>query len=99
MRQGYDQRCIRAAKDQGLDPVCEVLRETGIAHTIEQTGGFCMAVRVAVPGSEAWYGITAGDRRGYLVCRYADADDTDGKIVARAAKLSKLAWILAGQQK
>lgn len=96
---GYEHRCRRAARDQGLDPVCEVLKETGIDHVVDQTGGFCMVVRVPVPDGTAWYGITAGDRHGYLVCRYADADDTDGKIVARAAKLSKLAWILAGQQK
>lgn len=34
------------ATDQGLDPITEALRAAGIPHTVEQTGGNCMGVKV-----------------------------------------------------
>lgn len=42
----YTEACERAATDQNLDPISEELSRHGIPHYIDQTGGFCMVVRV-----------------------------------------------------
>lgn len=42
----YDADCRTAATRQGLDPLTEALAAANVPHTVEQTGGFCMAVVV-----------------------------------------------------
>src|SRR3974390_3193759 len=42
----YEAACKRAATDQGLDPVLSLLTGAGVPNSLDQTGGFCMAVHI-----------------------------------------------------
>lgn len=68
----YDEACERAATDQGLDPICDVLRGAGIPHTVDQTGGFTMCVNVPlVEGGTQYLYLTSEDDL-VLIGRYWD---------------------------
>jgi hypothetical protein len=48
-RMTYDRACTLATTNQGLDPVVAALTSAGIAHEVEQTGGFTTVPTVKVP--------------------------------------------------
>ena len=51
----YAARCAHATTSQGLDPIIDVLRAAGIPYTVDQTGGFCMCVRVPLIEGDSQY--------------------------------------------
>jgi hypothetical protein len=46
----YEFACQNAATDQGLDPIMSTLAAAGVEYSLDQTGGYCMAVSVRVIG-------------------------------------------------
>ena len=57
----YAEACETYATDQGLDPITRALAAQGIPATVDQTGGFCMCVRVdLVEGGAHWLWLTLG---------------------------------------
>lgn len=85
MEQSYDKACENAATGQGLDPMTERLTREGIAHRVDQTGGFCMVIAVPV-GNERYripdtaeIGITADGPEAspwlVLLRKYPDGPD------------------------
>lgn len=81
-RLSYEEMCRQAATAQGLDPITERLSAEGIPHTIEQTGGFVMVVRIPL-AEPAWIGVTAHDdqRGGWYIARYRDDADEGTPLV------------------
>lgn len=94
----YEERCYRAAEGQGLSTPLTRLAGAGYSVTVDQTGGFCMCLRVNATQ------VPAENRRGipdtayvwvtnespthaddeYLVCLYDSADEeTDGQLSIR----------------
>lgn len=72
-----------AARHQGLDPVLATLRDAGIPHTLENTGGMCMAVEIVL-SDDSRILVTAATERGdgtdtedWIVYRYEGADEAD----------------------
>lgn len=55
-RETYEETCKRAATNQGFDPIMETLAAAGVEYSLDQTGGFCMAVSVPVPGGAYVFG-------------------------------------------
>lgn len=78
----YRQNCKRAATDQGLDPISARLRVEGIDHTVDQTGGYVMLIRVPLR-EPAWIGVNAGETRSghWFVVFYADDEGDEGQII------------------
>lgn len=72
----YEDACRYHATAQGLDPLTEALTKAGIEHQVLQTGGFCMVVEIAIPGTDfACYGVTYEPPDGFWVVRYEDWRD------------------------
>lgn len=76
----YEQRCRDATTAQGLDPIVEVIRDAGIPVSVDQTGGFCMCVRVdLVEGNSQFLWLTVNDGDVYegdvVIGRYWDCGD------------------------
>ena len=67
----YDQACREAATRQGLDPVTTALAAAGVAHTVEQTGGMTMVVRI--DHGDGRHVLVTHDEDGYMVGWYVDA--------------------------
>ncbi|GAA2019105.1 hypothetical protein GCM10009839_14340 [Catenulispora yoronensis] len=82
----YSEACRRAATAQGLDPICEALREAGIGFGVDQTGGFCMLVNVPT-GHDYYFGITATEdpdldpAAHWLVVRYSSVEYDEGEVI------------------
>jgi hypothetical protein len=73
----YDERCRWAATNQGLDPITARLTAEGIAHDVDQTGGFTMCVRVDRP--DGWYVYVTDGEYGngnWILGAYAEDYDT-----------------------
>jgi len=100
---GYAEACRRAATAQGLDPICQALSKAGIGHGVEQTGGFCMMVRVPTPHGYH-FGITAAEQPDtdssghWLVARYSDDEDQydGGEVVGAAIPTADVITLLRG---
>lgn len=61
----YAEACEWHATEQGLDPIAEELRAAGIPHTVDQTGGFCMLVRVPLTeGGDPYLYLNASEVEG-----------------------------------
>ncbi|MBM3661165.1 MAG: hypothetical protein FJW95_16905 [Actinobacteria bacterium] len=73
-RPTYEEACAFATTRQGLDPIVAAIAAAGIPVTVNQTGGFCMCVRVEHPTAAAsvWVTVDQGD---YNDARYGDDDD------------------------
>lgn len=67
MPMDYGRACREAATRQGLDPLTEALTRAGIAHDVEQTGGFTMVV--TIPGNGRT--LAANDDDGFNVAVFA----------------------------
>jgi hypothetical protein len=80
----YQEMCREAATAQGLDPITDRLAGEGIRHSIEQTGGFVMLVRIPL-AEPAWIGVTASDDQPGAWCVVDYQDDADeGSAIAGA---------------
>jgi hypothetical protein len=79
----YQEMCRDAATAQGLDPITDRLVAEGVPHSVEQTGGFVMVVRIPV-AEPAWIGVTAeGTPDAWCVVDYQDETD-EGTVLPRA---------------
>jgi len=91
----YDAACRDAATRQGLDPITEALGDAGVAHAVEQTGGFCMVV--TVPEPDGTYAITAEEDGSVYRCWFPgtswhDGAETDAhEVVLTAAQFAS--WV------
>lgn len=99
---GYGAACRWAATDQGLDPISAALRDAGIEHYVDQTGGFCMVVHVPTPYG-FYCGIIASEDAGaiagrhWLVVRYSDTDGGDeGEEIGSAVPTPDVIALLTG---
>jgi hypothetical protein len=80
----YQEMCREAATAQGLDPITDRLAGEGIRHSIEQTGGFVMLVRIPL-AEPAWIGVTASDEQPGAWCVVDYRNDADeGSVIAGA---------------
>jgi hypothetical protein len=86
MNRDYDRACYDAAEGQGLAEPTLRLASAGYAPFIEQTGGFCMCLRVDAgpslgrehePPDGSWVWVTREGPGLYLACLYPfdKADD------------------------
>ena len=75
----YEEACEQAATAQGLDPATEALRAAGMPFTVDQTGGFCMMIRVPfAEEAKRYFGITNNEiGPEYLVYLYDDRPEWD----------------------
>lgn len=65
----YRERCLSAAKVQGLDRLADALLFEGYGCELEQTGGFCMVL--AIYGAEDTVTVVSGEGvDDYTLCRY-----------------------------
>jgi hypothetical protein len=96
---GYADACRRATTAQGLDPIIGALAAAGVVHDVEQTGGFCMMVRVPTPRSHH-FGITVTEQSGtdrsghWLVVRYSDIEYDDGEVIGEAMPTDEVIALL-----
>jgi hypothetical protein len=80
----YQEMCRQAATAQGLDPITDRLAGEGIRHSVEQTGGFVMLVRIPL-AEPAWIGVTASHDQPGAWCVVDYQDDVDeGSAIAGA---------------
>ena len=64
----YGAACDFHATAQGLDPITEALRAAGIPYAVDQTGGFCMLVRVPLTeGGDPYLYVSASEVDGTCV--------------------------------
>jgi hypothetical protein len=96
----YAARCKTATTNQGLDAVTELLDREDIAYEVDQTGGFCMMVRVQPDiRNYPYVGITSaplftgGPEGTVYVCLYT-SEEHEGAEVAEALPLSELVAML-----
>lgn len=92
--QNYDYACHRAAQRQGLAEPWRILECRGIVTFLEQTGGFCMALRIpcaAGPGKNIL--VTVDDEWDEYMCGLYD-DDGDELLIrnATADELVATVW-------
>lgn len=91
----YDEACAAAATDQGLDPICEALRDAQVPHEVDQTGGFIMCIRIVGASAVRYCYLTRSEiGSGVMICEYdddADAPDAfhDGIILADDAEIGE----------
>lgn len=83
MPETYEEACRRAATSQGLDPIRRALEAEGLATHVDQTGGFCMCLRVnstVLQGGYVWVtdDTPAGEEHEYIVCLYGPQDEETG---------------------
>lgn len=82
-----DAQIAAATTAQGLDPVIAALTAAGQAFTVEQTGGFCMAV-VADHGSEVDVLTSEGDGLFFVATYQRDDWNEGGDAIGEACLLS-----------
>lgn len=91
----YAEVCEWHTTEQGLDPIVEALRAAGVPHTVDQTGGFVMCVRVPLCESDSpFLYVIASDEPGTcFVSMYWDCPDyhSEGEDVAYNLPLGHLA--------
>lgn len=78
----YDERCRRAATRQGLDEPRRILTDAGFDVTLEQLGGYVMALQVQASGGD-WVWLTVDgddDEAPYLIVRYDDPEDYESIV-------------------
>jgi hypothetical protein len=51
----YEERCIKASKQQGIEDIVEALSSLGIKATSEQTGGFTMCAYIVLQDGKYIY--------------------------------------------
>lgn len=97
----YEAACERAATIQGLDPITAALRATGIPHSVDQTGGMTMLVRVPLVNGR-WLGINAEgdyDREdesdNWYIRAYASDEDELGVLVVDGGTIADLLHAIA----
>lgn len=108
----YEQACEEAATARGLDPATDALRAAGMPFTVDQTGGFCMMVRVPfAEEAKRYFGITQNEDspfagiRGevgegdYVVYLYDDSEewDCEGTLISQRTLAEDLASLLRRQ--
>jgi len=57
----YQAACEYATEEQGLNPALEALEAAGVPVSVDQTGGFCMCVRVQGEDPKIYVWVTASD--------------------------------------
>lgn len=97
----YEEACVAAATDQGLDPIVAALEAAGVPVSVEQTGGFCMVAYVyGESDGPVSVGITDAEtigsgESGALVCRVTwDGNASIEEAVANACPLDELAALV-----
>jgi|GEM_PF-4532439 len=76
----------------GVDAILTRLAAEGIPHSLDDTGGGCLCVRVALTGG-AWIWIS-DDEGSLVIYRYADDEDETGESLAYGGTLDDMTRII-----
>lgn len=76
----YQRACKESTESQGLADVVTALAVAMVPVTVDQTGGFCMCVRVAHSAERYVYVTRSEIGDGYYVCEYDDRDDSHREL-------------------
>lgn len=78
---GYEERRRRAATRQGLNEPRAILEAAGIEVTVEQLGGYVMALQVQASGGDwVWLTVDGDGDAPYLIVRYDDPEDCESIV-------------------